>query len=52
MRSPKEGIKDLDRIKVQGLRGAMMPGFPIKEDYDTVSQPMGAECAEHISGSP
>src|SRR6185437_14160410 len=31
MRSPEEGIKDLDRIKAQGLRGVMMPGFPVKE---------------------
>ena len=35
MRSPEEGIKDLDRIKAQGLRGVMMPGFPVKEDYDS-----------------
>jgi uncharacterized protein len=35
MRSPEEGIKDLERMKAQGLRGVMMPGIPIKEDYDS-----------------
>jgi predicted TIM-barrel fold metal-dependent hydrolase len=35
MRTPEEGIKDLDRMKAQGLRGVMMPGFPIMEDYDS-----------------
>lgn len=35
MRSPKEGIEDLRRIKQQGLRGVMMPGFPEMEDYDS-----------------
>jgi predicted TIM-barrel fold metal-dependent hydrolase len=35
MRTPEEGIKDLDRIKAQGMRGVMMPGFPITEDYDS-----------------
>src|ERR1700730_5024371 len=35
MRSPEEGIKDHDRIKAQGLRGVMMPVFPVKEDSDS-----------------
>ena len=35
MRSPKEGIEDLRRIKQMGLRGVMMPGFPEMEDYDS-----------------
>ena len=35
MRSPEEGIADLDRIKALGLRGVMMPGFPVMEDYDS-----------------
>ena len=35
MRSPEEGIKDLERMKAQGLRGVMMPGFPVQEDYDS-----------------
>jgi predicted TIM-barrel fold metal-dependent hydrolase len=35
MRSPDEGIKDLERIKAQGLRGVMMAGYPIMEDYDS-----------------
>jgi predicted TIM-barrel fold metal-dependent hydrolase len=35
MRSPQEGIEDLRRIKALGLRGVMMPGYPILEDYDS-----------------
>ena len=35
MRSPDEGIKDLERVKAMGLRGVMMSGFPIMEDYDS-----------------
>ncbi|HEX4209391.1 MAG TPA: amidohydrolase family protein [Candidatus Binataceae bacterium] len=35
MRSPEEGIKDLERMKAQGLRGVMMSGFPVQEDYDS-----------------
>ncbi len=35
MRSPQEGIEDLRRIKQLGLRGVMMPGFPVMEDYDS-----------------
>ena len=35
MRSPKEGIEDLRRIKQMGLLGVMMPGFPEMEDYDS-----------------
>jgi predicted TIM-barrel fold metal-dependent hydrolase len=35
MRSPKEGIEDLIRIKKMGLRGVMMSGYPVQEDYDS-----------------
>jgi len=35
MRSPDEGIKDLGRVKAMGLRGVMMSGFPVMEDYDS-----------------
>ena len=35
MRSPEEGIADLKRIKDLGLRGVMMPGNPVVEDYDS-----------------
>jgi predicted TIM-barrel fold metal-dependent hydrolase len=35
MRSPQEGIKELEMIKSLGLRGVMMPGNPQMEDYDS-----------------
>ncbi|MGH7341064.1 MAG: amidohydrolase family protein, partial [Candidatus Rokuibacteriota bacterium] len=35
MRSPEEGIRDLEQIKALGLRGVMMPGNPALEDYDS-----------------
>jgi uncharacterized protein len=35
MRSPAEGVKDLERVKQLGLRGVMMPGYPVLEDYDS-----------------
>jgi uncharacterized protein len=35
MRSPEEGIRDLERIRELGLRGVMMPGNPVVEDYDS-----------------
>ena len=35
MRSPEEGIADLQRIAELGLRGVMMPGVPAVEDYDS-----------------
>ena len=35
MRSPEEGIRELEKIKSQGLRGVMMPGNPQLEDYDS-----------------
>lgn len=34
MRSPDEGIAELEAIAALGLRGAMMPGVPQLEDYD------------------
>ena len=35
MRSPEEGIADLQAIHAAGLRGVMMPGIPAVEDYDS-----------------
>jgi predicted TIM-barrel fold metal-dependent hydrolase len=35
MRTPEEGIADLQQIKDLGLRGVMMPGVPGEEDYDS-----------------
>ena len=35
MRTPEEGIADLEKIKALGLRGVMMPGNPGVEDYDS-----------------
>ena len=35
LRSPEEGIEDLKTIKALGLRGVMMPGDPVMEDYDS-----------------
>jgi predicted TIM-barrel fold metal-dependent hydrolase len=35
MRTPEEGIADLERIKSLGLRGVTMPGLPGVEDYDS-----------------
>jgi predicted TIM-barrel fold metal-dependent hydrolase len=35
MRSPEEGIADLEAIAAAGLRGVMMPGNPAVEDYDS-----------------
>ena len=35
MRSPEEGIRDLETMKALGMRGVMMPGNPQVEDYDS-----------------
>jgi len=35
MRSVREGIEDLHRIREMGFRGVMMPGVPAEEDYDS-----------------
>ena len=35
MRTPEEGIRDLEAIRAAGLRGVMMPGHPGVEDYDS-----------------
>src|SRR5204863_260990 len=35
MRTPEEGIRDLESIRGLGLRGVMMPGHPGVEDYDS-----------------
>lgn len=35
MRSPADGLDDLVAIKALGLRGVMMPGDPVVEDYDS-----------------
>jgi predicted TIM-barrel fold metal-dependent hydrolase len=34
LRSPEEGIRDLEAIKALGLRGVMLPGIPPQHDYD------------------
>ena len=34
LRTVKEGIADLERIKAMGFRGVMMPGNPGEKDYD------------------
>jgi predicted TIM-barrel fold metal-dependent hydrolase len=35
MRTPEEGIADLEEMKALGMRGVMMPGNPAVEDYDS-----------------
>jgi len=35
MRSPDEGVADIQAIHKAGLRGVMMPGDPAVEDYDS-----------------
>jgi uncharacterized protein len=35
MRSPEEGIADLEKMKAMGMKGVMMPGNPQVEDYDS-----------------
>jgi predicted TIM-barrel fold metal-dependent hydrolase len=35
MRTPAEGISDLEAITAKGLRGVMMPGHPGVDDYDS-----------------
>jgi predicted TIM-barrel fold metal-dependent hydrolase len=35
MRTPEEGIADLERIKAMGFKGVMMPGRPGMDDYDS-----------------
>jgi predicted TIM-barrel fold metal-dependent hydrolase len=35
MRTPEEGIADLEEMRRLGLRGVMMPGEPGMEDYDS-----------------
>jgi predicted TIM-barrel fold metal-dependent hydrolase len=35
MRTPEDGIKDLEAIKAAGLYGVMMPNVPGVEDYDS-----------------
>ena len=35
MRTPQEGIEDIERMKDLGLRGVTMPGEPGVEDYDS-----------------
>src|SRR5436190_7895178 len=35
MRTPAEGIRDLESIQAVGLRGVMLPGVPGVEDYDS-----------------
>ncbi len=35
MRTPEEGIRDLEEMKAMGMRGVMMPGNPAVVDYDS-----------------
>ena len=35
MRSPEEGIADLEKMKAMGMRGVMLTGNPQVEDYDS-----------------
>jgi hypothetical protein len=35
MRTVEEGIEDLRAIKAVGFKGAMLPGCPGQEDYDS-----------------
>lgn len=35
MRTPEDGMRDLEAIKALGLRGVMMPGNPAVFDYDS-----------------
>jgi len=35
MRTPDDGIKDLENMKKLGLRTAMLPAYPQMEDYDS-----------------
>jgi predicted TIM-barrel fold metal-dependent hydrolase len=35
MRTPEDGMRELDDIRALGLRGVMMPGNPAVEDYDS-----------------
>ncbi|MEZ5406550.1 MAG: amidohydrolase family protein [Acidimicrobiales bacterium] len=35
MRSPEEGIADLEKMKAMGMRGVMLPGEPAQEDWDS-----------------
>jgi uncharacterized protein len=37
MRTPEDGIADLQSIRALGLRGVMMPGNPGVEDYDALA---------------
>lgn len=37
MRSPEDGIAELEAIAALGLRGVMMPGDPAVEDYDSTA---------------
>jgi predicted TIM-barrel fold metal-dependent hydrolase len=34
LRTPEEGVRDLEEIKALGLRGVMLPGIPPGNDYD------------------
>jgi predicted TIM-barrel fold metal-dependent hydrolase len=34
VRSPADGIRDLESIKAHGLRGVMLPGYPGEADWD------------------
>ena len=47
MLTPEEGIKDLHKMKAQGMKGVMMPGFPVLEDYHSkIYDPFWAAAVE------
>jgi predicted TIM-barrel fold metal-dependent hydrolase len=60
MRTPEEGIADLERIKGMGLPAVMMPGVPGVEDYDSpvydgfyeAAADMGMPLSFHILTGP
>ncbi len=60
MRTPDEGIADLERIKAMGLKAVMMPGVPGVEDYDSpiydgfyeAASDMGIPLSFHILTGP
>src|SRR2546426_7318148 len=51
MRTPAEGIADLEAIQRMGLRGVMMPGHPGVEDYDSPAYDAFWEAAIAIAAS-
>lgn len=56
VRTPEDGIKDLETIKALGFKGVMLPGFPGVEDYQApiydeffeAAIDLGLVCSFHI----